>query len=191
MGTKYKACSGRGDRCDKEVQEKCCLIYHPVYYYTMRIEELKSRFEQFLKQRGHKITKGRLGIIHKIADYGTHFEIEELVRWIANQDRYVASRSTIYRTIRLLQEFGAVREVIKLGNRTIYEFVAGKPHHEHLICIKCGKIIEFYREEIEELQDRVCEEHSFMPINHRLEIFGICSDCGGKINEDKGMEGRA
>lgn len=152
----------------------------------MQLEELKSKFEQFLRQRGHKITRGRFEIIDKIANYGSHFEIEELVRWIANQDRSAASRSTVYRTVRLLQEFGAIREVIKLGNRTIYEFVAGKPHHEHLICVECGKIIEFYKQEIEELQDSVCEEHKFSPINHRLEIFGVCSDCREKKHESKG-----
>ncbi|RMH79356.1 MAG: transcriptional repressor [Acidobacteria bacterium] len=157
----------------------------------MPLDELKSKFGQFLKQRGHKITRGRFEIIDKIASYTSHFEIEDLVRWIASQDKGIASRSTVYRTVRLLQEFGAIREVIKLGNRTIYEFVAGKPHHEHLICVECGKIIEFYREEIEELQDRVCEEHDFMPINHRLEIFGICSECKEGKLESRELEYRA
>lgn len=154
----------------------------------MPVEELKARFEEFLRQRGYKITRGRLEIIDKIAQYPSHFEIEDLVRWISSQDRGIASRSTIYRTVRLLQEFGAIREVIKLGNRTIYEFVAGRPHHEHLICIECGKIIEFYKEEIEDLQDKVCEEHDFTPINHRLEIFGICSECKEKAGENRRLQ---
>ncbi|BAI70063.1 transcriptional regulator, Fur family [Hydrogenobacter thermophilus TK-6] len=152
-----------------------------VYINGMELSELKKQFEQFLKQKGYKITKSRLDLVDKIASYGTHFEIEDLVMWITSQDRGTASRSTIYRTIRLLQDFGAIREVIKLGNRTIYEFVAGRPHHEHLICVKCGKIIEFSREEIEELQDRVCEEYRFTPINHRLEIFGVCSECSSTV----------
>jgi Fur family ferric uptake transcriptional regulator len=143
----------------------------------MQLDELKQKFEQFLKQKGYKVTKSRLELIDKIASYGSHFEIEQLVVWVSNQDKGVASRSTIYRTVKLLQEFGAIREVIKLGNRTIYEFIAGKPHHEHLICVKCGKIIEFYREDIEEIQDKVCEEYKFTPINHRLEIFGVCDGC--------------
>ncbi|MFN3871310.1 MAG: Fur family transcriptional regulator, partial [Aquificaceae bacterium] len=146
----------------------------------MQLEELKSKFEHFLRQRKYKVTKGRFEIIDKIADYGPHFEIEELVRWIVNQNKSIASRSTVYRTVRLLQEFGVIREVIKLGNRTIYEFTAGRPHHEHLICVQCGKIIEFNKEEIEELQEKVCEEHQFTPLNHRLEIFGICSECRSK-----------
>ncbi|MEZ0360981.1 MAG: Fur family transcriptional regulator [Hydrogenobacter sp.] len=143
----------------------------------MELSELKKQFEQFLRQKGYKITKSRFDLVDKIASYGTHFEIEDLVMWVTNQDKSTASRSTIYRTVKLLQEFGAIREVIKLGNRTIYEFIAGKPHHEHLICVRCGKIIEFYREDIEELQDKVCEEYQFTPMHHRLEIFGICSDC--------------
>lgn len=143
----------------------------------MELSELKKQFEQFLRQKGYKITKSRFDLVDKIANYGSHFEIEDLVMWVTNQDKNTASRSTIYRTVKLLQEFGAIREVIKLGNRTIYEFIAGKPHHEHLICVRCGKIIEFYREDIEELQDKVCEEYQFTPLHHRLEIFGICSDC--------------
>ncbi|WP_333784523.1 Fur family transcriptional regulator [Thermocrinis sp.] len=149
------------------------------------LNDLKREFERFLKSKGNKITKSRFDIIDMIASYGTHFEIEDLVRWISSQNKNIASRSTIYRTVKLLQDFGVVREVIKLNNRTIYEFVVGKQHHEHLICINCGKIIEFYKQEIETLQDQVCEEHGFTPVNHRLEIFGICSECKGKTYENR------
>ncbi len=151
----------------------------------VELENLKRDFERFLRNRGGKITKGRFKIIEMIAKYRTHFEIEELVRWISFQNKNVASRSTIYRTVRLLQEFGAIREVIKLNNRTIYEFVVGRHHHEHLICIECGKITEFYKEEIEQLQEEVCKEYNFTPINHRLEIFGICRECKGKNHENR------
>ncbi|WP_448587965.1 Fur family transcriptional regulator [Thermocrinis sp.] len=144
------------------------------------LENLKIDFEKFLKNKGNKITRRRFDIIEIIASYGKHFEIEELVRWISSQNKNIASRSTIYRTVKLLQEFGAIREVIKLNNRTIYEFVVGKQHHEHLICVECGKIIEFYKQDIEVLQDEVCKEYDFTPLNHRLEIFGICSNCKNK-----------
>lgn len=143
----------------------------------MDIQELKRNFEQFLKQRGYKVTKSRLNLVDKIASYGSHFEIEQLVHYVVGSSKDGVSRSTVYRTVKLLQEFGAIREVIKLGNRTIYEFSAGKPHHEHLVCVECGKIIEFYKDEIEELQDKVCQEMDFTPLHHRLEIFGICSEC--------------
>ncbi|WP_448584389.1 Fur family transcriptional regulator [Thermocrinis sp.] len=149
------------------------------------LDKLKKDFEKFLKSKGNKITKTRFNIIDMIASYRAHFEIEDLVKWISSQNKNIASRSTIYRTVKLLQDFGAIREVIKLNNRTIYEFVVGKQHHEHLICINCGKIIEFYKRAIEVLQDEVCEEHDFTPLNHRLEIFGICSECRGNAHENR------
>ncbi len=151
----------------------------------MQLETLKNQFEFYLKQRGCKITKSRFDIIDVIARYGSHFEIEDLVNWITQENKKIASRSTVYRTVKLLQEFGAIREVIKLNNRTIYEFIAGKPHHEHLVCVECGKIIEFNKEKIEELQEEVCKEYDFVPLNHRLEIFGICSDCRSKKDENR------
>jgi len=148
------------------------------------------------------VVNERMNLTLAVEADGVHVGQEDLppdiVRKLVGDKMYIgysvksiASRSTVYRTVRLLQEFGAIREVIKLGNRTIYEFVAGKPHHEHLICVECGKIIEFYKEEIEELQDRVCEEYDFTPLNHRLEVFGLCSECKGKRHESGRLEARA
>ena len=144
------------------------------------INQIKSSFKKFLKDRNLKPTKTRLEVIDLIASYGSHFEIEELVNWIMSKNNSTVSRSTIYRTVKLLQEFGAVKEIIKINNRTIYEFMAGRSHHDHLICVECKKIIEFVDQEIEELQDQVCQEYDFTPINHRLEIFGVCSECKNK-----------
>jgi len=144
------------------------------------IEELKREFTKFLKKRNMKVTKSRLNLIDLIADYNKHFEIEELVNWIANHKDKKVSRSTVYRTVKLLEEFGAVKEVIKKDNKTIYEFVIGRSHHDHLVCTECGKIIEFVDEEIEKLQDEICKKYSFKPAHHRLEIFGVCEDCRKK-----------
>ncbi len=147
---------------------------------SVNLNEIKNEFKKFLKRKNMKVTQSRLDLIDLIADYGKHFEVEELVNWIANRTDRSVSRSTIYRTIKLLQEFGVIKEVIKLSNRTIYEFVVGKSHHDHLVCVECGKIIEFVNEDIEKLQDEVCEEYDFQPIHHRLEIFGVCSECREK-----------
>jgi len=74
---------------------------------------------------------------------------------------------------------GYIEEVIKLNNKTFYE-VANKEHHDHLICLSCGKIIEFHDEKIESIQNEVCKKYNFKPVYHRLEIFGICEDCQKK-----------
>ncbi len=146
----------------------------------VNLNQLKEEFKKYLKRKNMKITQSRLDLIDLLASYGKHFEVEELVNWVSSRTDRRVSRSTIYRTIKLLQEFGAIKEVIKQNNRTIYEFVVGKPHHDHLVCVECGRIIEFVNEDIENLQDEVCKEYDFEPMNHRLEIFGICSDCRRK-----------
>ncbi|HIQ48492.1 MAG TPA: transcriptional repressor [Aquifex aeolicus] len=128
-----------------------------------------------------KITKSRLDMIDIIADYKKHFEIEELVNWISTRSDKKVSRSTVYRTVKLLEEFGAIKEVIKKNNKTIYEFVVGRSHHDHLVCTECGKIIEFVNEDIETLQDEICRQYGFKPIHHRLEIFGLCEECQKRI----------
>ncbi len=148
---------------------------------SVDLKEIKNEFKKFLKRKNMKVTQSRLDLIDLIADYGKHFEVEELVSWIATKTNRSVSRSTIYRTIKLLQEFGVIKEVIKLSNRTIYEFVVGKSHHDHLVCVECGKIIEFVNEDIEKLQDEVCERYDFQPMHHRLEIFGVCSECRKKV----------
>ncbi len=149
-------------------------------FMRVDLEEIKREFAKFLKRKNMKVTQSRLKLIDLIAEYGKHFEVEDLVNWIATRADKNVSRSTIYRTIKLLQEFGVIKEVIKLNNRTIYEFVAGKAHHDHLVCTECGKIIEFVNEDIEKLQDEVCADYDFLPSHHRLEIFGICSECKAK-----------
>jgi len=151
--------------------------YYIIPVMSVSLNEIKREFTKFLKKKNMKITRSRLDLIDLIASYGKHFEVEELTNWIALQSDKNVSRSTVYRTIKLLQEFGIIREVIKYGGRTVYEFVVGKTHHEHLVCVSCGKIIEFVSEDIERLQDQVCEEYNFLPIRHRLEIFGVCEDC--------------
>ena len=144
---------------------------------SVNLNDIKKEFTKFLKRKNMKVTQSRLNLIDLIASYGRHFEVEELVNWIATRADRTVSRSTIYRTIKLLQEFGVIKEVIKQNNRTIYEFTAGKSHHDHLVCVECGSIIEFVNEDIENLQDQVCDEYNFQPMHHRLEIFGICSNC--------------
>ncbi|WP_461831407.1 Fur family transcriptional regulator [Aquifex sp.] len=145
-------------------------------------DELKKEFAKFLKKKNLKITRSRLDLIDLIANYNKHFEIEELVNWISTQNDKKVSRSTVYRTVKLLEEFGAVKEVIKKNNKTIYEFVVGRSHHDHLVCTNCGRIIEFVSEDIEKLQDEICKQYGFKPTHHRLEIFGLCKECRREIS---------
>ena len=140
-----------------------------------------ERFKDYLKCKGLRYTKQREDIIRRILETKGHFEIEEIVLDFRKQNLGV-SRSTIYRTLNILKELGIVNEVIKYKNKTLYE-VALKEHHDHLVCEKCGKIIEFHSKDLEEIQDKICREYGFEPTFHRLEIYGICRECREKKEE--------
>jgi len=141
----------------------------------VRKKAVKEQFKDFIKKKGLKFTSQREAVLEEILDTKGHFEIEDMVKKIKDKDIPV-SRATVYRTLNILKEMGLITEVIKYSNKTIYE-VSLKQHHDHLICKKCGQIIEFSEEEIEKLQDKICEEYGFKPETHRLEIFGTCKNC--------------
>ena len=144
----------------------------------MNKKKALADFKQTIKGLGLKYTPPREKVFKAILNTKGHFEIEQLVHKIQAKNINV-SRATVYRTLDILKELGYVREVIKYKNKTIYE-INLKEHHDHLICSKCGKIIEFHSNKIEELQDKICREYNFKPEFHRLEIFGLCEKCQKK-----------
>lgn len=135
-----------------------------------------ERFKDFLKSKGLKLTRERVEILKEISSHRSHFDIEGLFRRLQQKNSKI-SRASLYRTIPLLVESGLVEEIKTIDTHTYYEHVFGKRHHDHLICIKCGKIIEFYSEKLERLQDYICKKEQFKGIRHLLEIQGYCKKC--------------
>ncbi len=146
----------------------------------MRISKKKilNDFKDYLKRENLKFTPQREEILNEILKTKGHFEVEDIVYSLKNKKKNV-SRATVYRTLSILKDMGLVSEVIKYKNKTIYELGLTK-HHDHLICVDCGKIIEFFNSKLEKLQDQVCKDYSFFPMSHRLEIYGLCKDCYDK-----------
>jgi Fur family ferric uptake transcriptional regulator len=105
-----------------------------------------------------------------------HFDAEDLHRSLRSSGKDV-SLATIYRTLGLLAEAGLIREVLQGADSTHYEAVYGHAHHDHMICVECGRVIEFCDERIEELQRSICRERGFQALDHRMGIQGICRTC--------------
>ncbi|MDD5014808.1 MAG: Fur family transcriptional regulator [Atribacterota bacterium] len=143
---------------------------------------IKQQFEEFLKSKELKYTSERKLILEAIFLFDKHFEVEELFEELRKQGNDV-SRATIYRTIPLLLQSGLIAETFRSQDKISYENIFNKRHHDHLLCIKCGKIIEFYNRKIEELQEEVCRKYNFVPVEHRLGIKGYCEDCNKKIKD--------
>jgi Fur family transcriptional regulator, ferric uptake regulator len=138
-------------------------------------ERPEDKFREFLEIRNEKLTEPRRILIRHIFDSHKHFDADELVAELHNAGRRV-SRSTVYRTLRLLVDAGLLRE-LRLTNRTVYEHDYGYPSHDHLHCTECNTIVEFRNDEVRKLRDAVSLEHGFRPVGHRLIITGVCPAC--------------
>jgi len=134
------------------------------------LEDLKLEFVR----RGLRLTRGRREVLVAIVELGGHFDAEDAMRALAGR----ASKATVYRCLGLLVECGLIRRV-RLGDEGSwrYERLATGDHHDHIVCLRCGKIIEFRNDEIERLQEEVCRRHGFRPLGHRMQIAGYCREC--------------
>lgn len=127
-------------------------------------------------KRGLRSTEQRRLIIDTFFETTEHITIDGLLSRVRNVDSRVGY-ATVYRTMKLLAESGVVQEH-KFGDGfTRYELADEDAHHDHLICLECGKITEFEEPLIEELQGRVAERHGFVVHQHKHELYGLCADC--------------
>lgn len=135
-------------------------------------KEYHCKFKEFLKKEKLKFTPERKHILDIVFSMHQHFDVED----IYNKHKNI-SKATLYRTLPLLVNSGLVKETVGLEGRTSYEHIFGHSHHDHLLCIDCGKIIEFKEPKLEKLQNVVCEKYRFQPVDHRLGIKGHCKNC--------------
>lgn len=136
----------------------------------------KQGFLEYLARRGLKLTRQRLAVVDEIFSDTGHFEAEELVERLKGS-RIRVSRATVYRTLELLRECQLVEKLDFGTHRSYYEHVTPGEHHDHLICIRCGNVIEFHNERLEALQQEICRNFGFRESYHSLRIFGHCSKC--------------
>lgn len=130
----------------------------------------ESRLERLCTERGLRMTGQRRIIAQVLSEADDHPDAEEVYRRVAERDPRI-SLSTVYRTVRLLEDEGIVERHDFGDGRARYE-PGGHDHHDHLIDVTTGEVIEFTNEDIERLQERVAAELGFRLIGHRLELFG-------------------
>jgi Fur family ferric uptake transcriptional regulator len=142
-------------------------------------EEFQKEREIFLEhiqKTGLRRTSQRDLILEIFLKTEEHLTSEDLY-WLLQKKDPSVGHTTVYRTLKLLTEAGLAREVRFGDGKTYYEHHYNHEHHDHLICTECGKIIEFFSAEIEELQDKMAEQYGFRLTNHSLRMWGICDDC--------------
>jgi Fur family ferric uptake transcriptional regulator len=130
-----------------------------------------SRIEHLCVEKGMKMTGQRRIIARVLSEATDHPDVEEVYRRAVRLDSRI-SIATVYRTVRLFEEAGILERRDFGDGRSRYE-EAGDEHHDHLIDVQSGKVIEFRSQEIEALQRAVAEEHGYKLVGHRLELFGV------------------
>jgi Fur family ferric uptake transcriptional regulator len=136
----------------------------------------KRRFLNFLNKKKLRLTAQRRVIIEMALGTEKHFTAEELLAWSRQRDKSV-SRATVYRTLPLLTESGLVREMDFGKDCTVYDpNYASHPHHNHIICQDCEKIVEFDSDKIEKLENEISHRLGFSVKAHRLQITATCQE---------------
>ena len=137
---------------------------------------MESRIERLCVERGLKMTGQRRVIARVLSESADHPDVEELYRRATHLDGRI-SIATVYRTVRLFEEAGILERHEFGDGRSRYE-AASESHHDHLIDVETGKVIEFVDEELEELQRRIADRLGFRLVDHRMELYGVARDRG-------------
>ena len=131
--------------------------------------------EQLLRSKGVRLTTERQLVVRRAVAY-LHFTAEELVKDVRAVDSSVA-RGTVYRTLALLHDAGIVEKHDFRYGPPNYEVTFAKAHHDHLMCVRCGEIIEFQEPRVETLQDAVVKRYGYQLLSHTHKLYGLCPTC--------------
>ena len=132
---------------------------------------MSETIEEKCIAKGVKLTDQRRIIAKVMSESQDHPDVDELYKRVSKLDSKI-SIATVYRTVKLLEESGILTKHDFKGGKARYEQI-NESHHDHLIDIKTGEIIEFVNDEIEKLQNKVAEKYGYKLVDHKLELYGI------------------
>jgi Fur family ferric uptake transcriptional regulator len=156
----------------------------------LREEEIRSAeniFREYLRHRGLKYTPERHTLLREVLANPEHFEAEQLLISLRQAGKRVA-KATIYRTLPLLVECGIINQVQFGDAMARYEHTFGQDPHDHMVCRRCRRIIEFDSSDVLRLRDDLCRHFKFEPLSHRFQIAGLCAQCRGINPSDDGPQ---
>lgn len=136
-------------------------------------------FKEHLRRQGHKSTSQRDDIAHVFFASKRHISVEELYQAVKQINPRIGY-ATVYRTMKLLTECGLAVERHFRDGEARYEGTEGQ-HHDHLICERCGRIVEFEEQGIERLQAEVARRLGFRFTGHKMELYGVCRECQRRV----------
>ena len=135
------------------------------------IQELKQR----VKKRGLKHSKQREEILKVLYSAKSHLTPEQIHKEVKKENATIGL-ATVYRTLAFLEKEELVCSISFGSEGKKYELNRGS-HHDHLICLECGQIVEFFNEELEKIQEEIAKQEGFKLITHQMNLYGICPKC--------------
>jgi Fur family ferric uptake transcriptional regulator len=134
-----------------------------------------ERFKSYIASQGLRWTDQRQGLLDAFLEHSGHQSAESLHQGTKAGQR--TGFATVYRTLKHLVACGLAREVDLGYGKLFFEKTAPNEHHDHLVCVGCGLVVEFLNPKIEHLQEKVAETYGFNITHHRLMLYGVCSKC--------------
>ena len=141
--------------------------------FQKEVEKEMKVFEDLLKKEGLKVTAQRLLVAEKLFSLHSHFTAESLSDMLKDK-RDEISKATIYRILGIMVNANLLIEHDFGKDYKYYEHILGHEHHDHIICIECNRIVEFFEPKIEDLQEKIALENGFSIKGHRHNIYGHC-----------------
>ena len=143
------------------------------------MKQALKTFTDYITAHGLKFTPQRRLIADVFLKQEGHLSTEELYDKVRREDTSIG-QATVYRTLKLFCDSGLAKEVHFGDGMARYEKTFGAKHHDHLICIACGKQVEFMDDTIEKLQEKLAKQYDFILTSHHMNLYGVCPSCRKK-----------
>ncbi len=147
------------------------------------MESPESHFRKYLESKGLKFNWEHEAVCRAVFTIHAHFSRKQLAKNLENK----IDENELRKILGLMIEAKLVRKIVLDENKVFYEHIYGHAHHDHMVCVSCGKVIEFYSPEIESEQESVAFQHKFKMLRHHMRIEGICEQCQkeGRTGDDE------
>ncbi len=137
---------------------------------------LVERFRRYLRDHRQPVTRQRELVAEVVLQSEEHLSVVAIQRSLKQRGESVGT-ATVYRTLETLVASGLVKAHDFGEGFKRYEPMPGQAHHEHLICVRCGKVVEFSNDRLERMLPIIADEHAFQHQRHRVELYGVCREC--------------
>ncbi len=145
--------------------------------------DARKKFEKFAAQQGLRRTEQRDHVLDTFLSTEKHVTVQELFDLVRKKHKGIGY-ATVARTVKLMCDSGVCRHVDFGDGALRYEHKYGHEHHDHLICVKCGRFEEIFSPKLEEIQQELVKKHGYIQQSHKLDIFGLCPGCAGEDNQE-------